>query len=175
MRFIDAAQKVLDRFKVTSHPVPVKEIAEQLGAKVVFQPFAHEDRLSGVLFKDNGNVTIAINASDPATRQRFTIAHECGHLVLKHKGDIFVDQTIRLHRDDESRLAADPFEMEANGFAAELLMPRAWVLEEFEKRLKVDTPPKPDLLIKGLAASFEVSPKAMEYRLENLGLLSPDH
>jgi len=173
MRFIDAAQKILEQFQIRKHPVPVEEIAQKLGATVTYQPFDSKDNLSGVLFKEQNNIKIAVNSSDPPARQRFTIAHECGHLVLKHKGDIFVDQTIRLQRDGNSGLAADPLEIEANGFAAELLMPRNWVLKEFEKRVTPNI--KPEALVRELAKAFEVSPKAMEYRLENLGLLSPDH
>ena len=60
-------------------------------------------------------------------------------------------------------------EIEANGFAAELLMPRAWVLAEFTKRVQGQTV-KAASLIKELASAFDVSEKAMEYRLENLGL-----
>jgi Zn-dependent peptidase ImmA (M78 family) len=173
MRFAEAAQKILKQFQIRRIPVPVTEIAQKLGAIVTYHPFDSKDNLSGVLFKEQGNTKIAVNSSDPPTRQRFTIAHECGHLVLKHKGDMFVDQTIRLQRDANSGLAIDPLEVEANGFAAELLMPRAWVLREFGKRATPNI--KPETLIRELAKAFEVSPKAMEYRLQNLGLLSPDH
>jgi len=174
MRYLTAAERVLEQFQIRKHPVPVEQIAQKLGARVVFEAFDSRDNLSGVLLKENGNVTIAVNSSDPSTRQRFTIAHECGHLVLKHKGDMFVDQTIRLHRDDNSGSAVDRLEIEANGFAAELLMPSSWVLKEFEKRLKGSSL-KVESVVRDLARSFDVSPKAMEYRLANLGLVYPDH
>jgi Zn-dependent peptidase ImmA (M78 family) len=174
MKYLTAAERVLEQFQIRKHPVPVEQIAGKLGATVVFEDFDSRDHLSGVLFKENGNIIIAVNSADPPTRQRFTIAHECGHLVLKHKGDIFVDQAIRLQRDELSALAVDPLEIEANGFAAELLMPRSWVLKEYEKRLKA-TPVKAETVIRELARAFHVSPKAMEYRLANLGLIYPDH
>jgi Zn-dependent peptidase ImmA (M78 family) len=174
MKYLAAAERVLEQFQIRKHPVPVDQIAERLGARLVFEAFDRRDSLSGVLFKENGNITIAVNSEDPPTRQRFTIAHECGHLVMKHKGDIFVDQTIRLQRDGMSGMAVDPLEIEANGFAAELLMPRSWVLKEYEKRLKGSSL-KPEVIVKDLARAFEVSPKAMEYRLANLGLLYPDY
>jgi Zn-dependent peptidase ImmA (M78 family) len=169
MKFIEAAQRLLTQFNIRTHPVPVEQIAQKLGAKVTYQPFDHRDNLYGVLFKENGKITIAVNSKDPRTRQRFTIAHECGHLALKHRGDIFVDQSIRLNRDGGSGMAIDSMEIEANGFAAELLMPRAWVLAEFNKRI-AGGGVRPNSLIKDLASAFDVSDKAMEYRLENLGL-----
>ena len=169
MRHVETAERLLAQFNVTTYPVPVETIAQRLGAKVVYQPFNPRDNLSGVLFKDDGNVTIAVNSKDAHTRKRFTIAHECGHIALKHRGDIFVDQTIRLNRDGNSGLAIDTMEIEANGFAAELLMPRAWVLAEFNKRIHGGTT-RAAALIKELAHIFDVSEKAMEYRLENLGL-----
>lgn len=173
MKHIEAARKLLAQLNIRKFPVPVEDIARHLGAKVTYQPFDQRDNLSGVLFKENGKVVIAVNSKDPAPRKRFTIAHECGHLALKHKGDIFVDQAIRLKRDGSSGLAIDPLEIEANGFAAELLMPRAWILEEYTKRIGRENL-KPMALVRDLARAFEVSEKAMEYRLENLGLLYPD-
>ena len=173
MRHLELAEKLLEQCNVDRHPVPVEKIAENLGAQITYQPFDRKDNLSGVLFKEEGKVTIAVNSKDSPQRQRFTIAHECGHLALKHRGDIFVDQTVRLNRDGNSALAIDPMEIEANGFAAELLMPRHWVLKEFASRVDGKSI-RIDPLIRELADLFEVSAKAMEYRLENLGLISPD-
>ena len=169
MRHIEAAQKLLSQLQIATFPVPVEKVAESLGAKVVLQPFDARDNLSGVLVKENGNVTIAVNSRDSHVRRRFTIAHECGHIALKHRGDIFVDQSIRLNRDASSGLATDGMEIEANGFAAELLMPQAWVLSEFT-RCTSSTNVKAGALVKELASAFDVSDRAMEYRLENLGL-----
>jgi Zn-dependent peptidase ImmA (M78 family) len=67
---------------------------------------------------------IWINRSLGHHRRRFTIAHEIGHVIIPwHTGTIVDD----LDADDPSE-HSDYFHMEgeANRFAAELLMPRAW-------------------------------------------------
>lgn len=55
---------------------------------------------------------IAYNDSHPASRQRFTIAHELGHIVLDHDASMATD--------DE---AAAQMERDADAFASALLMP----------------------------------------------------
>ena len=58
--------------------------------------------------------------------------------------------------------------MEANAFAAALLMPARLVRGEIKKR-KLDLDDEDDL--SALAKQFHVSASAMSYRLVNLGLL----
>ena len=68
---------------------------------------------------------ILVERSDHPTRQRFTLAHELGHLLLPwHLGGAFACDTATDHPDFS--LAAN-FEPEANRFAAELLLPSAWL------------------------------------------------
>ena len=64
--------------------------------------------------------------------------------------------------------------MEANGFAAELLMPRD-VLQEELLRIHDRLKNRGDVssLIRELADAFQVSRQAMEYKLSSLGVLSP--
>jgi Zn-dependent peptidase ImmA (M78 family) len=147
-------------------PVPVDQIAEALGVSLRYEPL--EGGLSGVLFRDHGGrQVIGINASHAPVRQRFTIAHELGHLRL-HEDALYVDGLVR--RDDKSSLALDPQEIEANSFAAELLMPRKLVLREIAERVPEGAVADPARLIRRLAREFAVSEQAMEYRLVNLGV-----
>ena len=115
---------------------------------------------------------IGINSAHPNTRQRFSIAHEIGHLIL-HKKNLFVDKVVRLDfRDSRSSLAIDKEEIEANVFAAELLMPRDFIEREIRRIMsKRKSPPLKERLIEELRNAFEVSLQAMEYRLINLGIL----
>ena len=118
------ARKLLDAVGVTEPPVPVAAIAEYLGATVRYAPYKGE--LAGVLIRDDfeRGIVIGVNSLHHSNRQRFTIAHECGHLRL-HKGrQSYVDRSFRINRRDEvSSQATDAEEIEANRFAAELLMP----------------------------------------------------
>jgi Zn-dependent peptidase ImmA (M78 family) len=65
-------------------------------------------------------------------------------------------------------------EIEANAFASELLMPRNFVEKEINKILKQngDKAPDKDALVSGLAKIFQVSKRAMECRLVNLGIIT---
>jgi len=167
------ARRLLHACSIVQAPVDVEAVAAKLGAVVSFEAFKEE--LSGVLVKEKTRTVIGVNSFHSKTRQRFTIAHECGHLVLEHPGEIFVDQTIKTvnKRDSLSSQATDRSEIDANRFAAELLMPENLVVEAVQRHYKK----KPDIsspqLIDELADEFQVSPQAMEYRLTNLGMFMP--
>lgn len=74
---------------------------------------------------------ISVNARHPRVRRRFSIAHELGHVALGHE-HIDIDHAIAaiFGDEDEAYEKVDgDLEKEANAFAVELLMPRAWVKE----------------------------------------------
>lgn len=164
------ALKLLDDFRISKAPVNVDEIAVQVGATVSYEVFKED--LSGVLVKEKDRIVIGVNSFHAKTRQRFTIAHEIGHLVLKHKGEVFVDQTV-MRRDARSSQAADAQEIAANQFAAELLMPGHFVRAAVQRWQAKRPELSPSLLVDELAQEFQVSSQAMEYRLTNLGMFMP--
>jgi len=163
------ASKVLMDNNITKAPVPVEQIAVQLGATLQFEPFDGKDDVSAMLFRDHERTVIGVNSTHANTRQRFSIAHECGHLKL-HKGKMYVDARINF-RDTLSSLAVDPEEREANAFAAALLMPGPFVIDEIKKAIEKNMSDDSDAIIGDLARVFQVSMQAMTYRLKNLGLL----
>ena len=169
-----AARKVLRDLGIKHGPVKLKPLTQKLGIDLAFESL--DEELSGVLIKEDRKVFIAVNSKHSTTRQRFTIAHEIGHFMLAHPGEMFVDKTLRqravvVRRDGRSSEGTDKDEVEANRFAAELLMPRDFVEEEVRKRLARKPTPSKEALVSDLAKHFEVSPQAMEYRLVNLGFL----
>ncbi len=164
------AKEIFEKYRENSPPVDVKIIAEDLGAELRYEPFEGDDDISGVLIKKDDTCVIGINSAHAITRQRFSIAHEIGHLILHSKSALFVDKVI--NRDRKSSLAIDNKEIEANQFAAELLMPRELIRKEINKLFKKDNfVPDKDWLTEKLADNFKVSHLAMEYRLNNLGIL----
>ena len=165
-----AALGVLRKFGLSHAPIDVAAIAARVGAIVTYEAFKED--LSGVLIKEKTRTVIGVNSSHPQTRQRFTIAHEIGHLVLQHAGEIFVDQTV-MKRDAKSSRAVDRQEIDANRFAAELLMPESFVLEAVHRRQEESADISPTQIVNELAIEFQVSPQAMEYRLTNLGMFIP--
>jgi Zn-dependent peptidase ImmA (M78 family) len=98
------------------------------------------------------------------TRRRFTIAHEFGHYLLHEGISEHVNYGYRVNfRDQESSLARDVEEIEANFFAASLLMPRS-MLDACGAVHAVDS----DVLVRNLAKRFQVSQHAMSLRLANV-------
>jgi Zn-dependent peptidase ImmA (M78 family) len=68
-------------------------------------------------------------------------------------------------------MGTDTEEVEANRFAAELLMPRLLVDESVKSKMQ-QKPHTRDDLVTILAHEFDVSTDAMGYRLINLGIIT---
>lgn len=154
-----------------SAPVDVEHIAHLRNALVHRQVV--EDNVSGFLFRDvrTGSSVIGVNSGHASTRQRFTIAHELGHLLL-HPADaaVHVDQHFQiLRRDARSSEGTDLKEMESNFFAAELLMPEEFLIQDVDRVNLFDILDEES--VKELARIYKVSPHAMTIRLTSLGLL----
>jgi len=151
----------------TDLPVDVARLAKLESVEVDQADFG--DEISGVLMKDGDRAIIGVNARHAPTRQRFTIAHELGHFLLHTSRDLFVDKDYIVHfRDETSSTGVDPIEVEANQFAAEVIMPADKVRELFNaRRFDIDD----EAALRRLAAKFTVSPTAMAVRLSSLGLV----
>jgi len=132
----EEATKLLKANRVKAAPVPVTDIATSMGARISYSPF--EGELAGMLVRDHDQTVIGVNSLHHPNRQRFTIAHECAHLAL-HEGEVHIDRSfnsnVRVNRRDAvSSMAVDAKEIEANRFAAELLMPYNMVLADLKER-----------------------------------------
>ncbi|MGH3796689.1 MAG: helix-turn-helix domain-containing protein [Pseudonocardiaceae bacterium] len=103
---------------------------------------------------------IILATSHVPARQRFTLAHELGHLLA---GD---DQDVHLDRDifDKSQ-AKDPSEMRANAFASAFLMP------ENTLRDAVGSTGLTEQTFAALSCELMVTPSALAYRLLHLRLI----
>lgn len=133
-------------------PLNPVDIANRLGVQIFSSPDLGE--LSG--YYDEENRFIVVNANDGLTRQRFTVAHELGHHVMRH------GSSPRDSAQKYSQLHYVPKEYEANVFAAELLMPEEAVRTMVEQR---------GMSFDQLLSMFGVSPEAMRIRLERLGYI----
>jgi len=148
-------------------PVPLEQIAKREGIKIELAPL--DDDLSGMSFIKNGVAVIVLNLNHHPNRRRFTLAHEIGHHLMHVSyltNNVHVDKIV-LNRDPVSSQAVDRREMEANAFAAELLMPEA----ELRKYQNVDF--NDDTFLYSLARKLKVSVTALTYRLINLGMVRP--
>lgn len=155
---------LLRQHKITQPPVPVDQIVRELGAQIRLVPYDGE--LSGMLYQEKGNALIAINSLHHSNRQRFTIAHECGHMLMHHDQEMFVDRgSIKYNRDAKSGEGTDIKEIEANRFAAELLMPKKF-LERDLANMAIDV--EDEAAVGQLAKKYKVSLQALAWRIANL-------
>jgi Zn-dependent peptidase ImmA (M78 family) len=171
-RYSLARKKAIELLKsgrVRRAPVPVEELARFAGAKIRYKPFPGE--LSGMVHRrPDGNAVIGVNSLHLLTRRRFTIAHELGHLILHKDEKLHVDEGAAIgFRTPESSLAVDDNEIEANQFAAELLMPQDLIRRDL-KKLPSDI--EPETAVAQLARRYQVSIQAMTIRLNGLGVLA---
>ena len=163
------ARELLRDAKVRERPVPVERLARLAGARIHYEPF--DGRISGMVHRQaNGGAIIGVNAAHAINRQRFTIAHELGHLILHKDETLHVDEREPIaFRNEESSLATKDVEIEANQFAAELLMPVDLLAKEIGSL--PDDMEAEDAVIE-LADRFQVSEQAMTLRLTRLGVLA---
>jgi Zn-dependent peptidase ImmA (M78 family) len=172
----DRAAGILRKYGIEDPPIPVENIADWIGALVIRNNFDGNE--SGFTLRDGSRTIIGVNTRTSRKRQRFTVAHEIGHVVL-HESPLIVDQSVRMDwRGDVSSLGTEKQEIEANAFAAALLMPQRMVIDR-AKDYSSHAPASSvgavwrDRLISELAREFDVSTEAMGFRLVNLGVLAP--
>ncbi len=153
------AEEILNNAEVKSVPVNIEDIAKK--HNVIIRR-ASNNEFSGLLFRKEGVAFMAINNKEAVTRQRFTIAHELGHYFLHPQKDTFVE-----FRDNKKNTVRGVKEIQANQFAAAVLMPRKFLIKDI-KKFNEGGLSKEDL--KFLAQKYQVSEDAMNFRLINLNL-----
>ena len=164
------ASELLTSHGIDIWPVDVESVVRAKGIKLRYE--ALDDELSGMCFYKNETPVICVNAWHTNTRQRFTIAHELGHISLHDevlKKGALVDKTITiLHRDASSAQGTYRIEVEANQFAANLLMPEKFI-RKYLREAGLDYGVTHDeRAIEEMAKAFQVSTMAMAIRIGNL-------
>ena len=158
------AAQLLDRLPHLKLPIPVLELAVSHGILVRSVPL--DDELSGIAFIKDQERVIVFNSKHHANRQRFTIAHELGHHLMHDKmlqGGVHVDKGV-LRRDSMSATGTNKHEIQANAFAAELLMPRRFLVDIVDEHFDIEN--DRDIII--LATKFGVSQAAMTNRIASV-------
>lgn len=139
----DMAWKILFQENVTELPVKVGDLCRQMGIKIAYCDLPDDDDGKSTIIDDQPWILIA--KEKPVRRQRFTCAHELGHILLGHTGKY------KLVNREPSR-GDNPIEQEANVFASRLLAPACvlWALN-------TKTPEE-------IAALCDISYQAAEFR-----------
>lgn len=149
-------------------PVEIEPLFKHFGLQLVKKDL--DDKISGMLVLNADQKIVIINQNQSTQRQRFTAMHELGHFIL-HQGasEYFIDMTVEWRRESAEGLNQAQ-EVEANSFAANLLMPEQEIQRVAEEH---------GFLYFGeeeiiqMAKLFKVSKPAMKIRLVSLGYI-PD-
>jgi hypothetical protein len=120
------ARKLLQEAGAFQVPVPLDVIVQHLSEThaLELERFQGIENLSGFVHVwvdediEGEQAIIGYNKDHPGCRQRFTISHEIGHLLMRHSCGGVGDRGTHNER-------------EANLFAAELLMPTELVKKDF--------------------------------------------
>jgi Zn-dependent peptidase ImmA (M78 family)/transcriptional regulator with XRE-family HTH domain len=135
-------------------------IEETFGIDVVVRDLSCDGLAWG---EPTARLILAATSKVP-TRQRFSLAHELGHILANDHQDLHVDKDVMDPTDRR-----EPSEMRANAFAAAFLMPETTVrsaVSDCQNGLDEDC-------FSSMVMRFAVSPSALAYRLSNLGLIDP--
>jgi Zn-dependent peptidase ImmA (M78 family) len=168
-----AARELLESQTDKNLPIDVFSLARE-HAMVIETPMGAE--LSGMLVPLERKVrgkrwAIVVNSTHPRVRQRFTVAHELGHLLLHGYTVAHADRGFKVRfRNARSSDGSVTEEIEANDFAAELLMPADLVLNKvLEQDLEYAPLDDEDVgALQALSEEFDVSQQALSFRLANL-------
>lgn len=148
----EIAERVRKRWDLGFDPIPdLIAVLETNGVRVFMIDADTGKKFDGLAANVNGMPIVVVGRHWPGDRQRFTLAHELGHLML------------------ETRLADDlDEEIACNRFAAAFLFPRASVLQELgEHRNAIEL--KELGLLKH---EFGLSMTGILYRARELGIIS---
>jgi len=141
----DRASKNLGRrpSETEFFPVDVEEIVSMIGWQIrqISNLTERGEPLAGrVNFEQK---TLYVESEDAGPRRSFTVAHEIGHIVLRHTCTVAFrpsnpHSVLRPHTIGTPSRSTKLQERQANAFAAELLMPERAVRREFQKRFGCD-------------------------------------
>ncbi len=148
-----AAEELRVEWSLGEDAIPnLCEFLEERGVKVCAIPLP--ESVSGVQANvrsadDRVVRVIVVNAHHPGERQRFTLAHELGHLCLEASGSLDIEDA-------------------CNRFAGAFLVPKALLEREVGKRRKAIWLRE----LFELKLLFGVSAQAIAYRCKDLGIMS---
>lgn len=147
------ATKLRKRWQMPEGPIAnLTQVVEAQNIAIITFPFGTERVDSRSMLTDDKYPILFINASMQGDRQRFSLAHELGHLLMHTFCAVPQDRDI-VH--------------EANLFAAELLMPEKDIRPDFKDGITV-------ALLAELKRKWKVSMISLLYRADDLGYVTPN-
>lgn len=152
------ARQMRGQWCLDDDPMPnnFESLIEDLsGLSIALEPLS--EQVAGLYAWVDETAIALVDSSVPFGRQRFTVAHELCHFLLRDGDRVIVDERLTGKSNAERR---------ANAFAAHFLMP-----EESVRRYLRDREPDEDVVVE-LVYTFGVSLQALLWHMVNLHLLS---
>lgn len=151
----DVADRVREAWDLGSNPIPeLTDTLEENGIKVFQTNLFHGNRFDGLAATVNNTPIIVVGAEWPGDRQRFTLAHELGHLLLKERLSDTLDE-----------------EKASNRFAGAFLVAKTVVFNELGQRRRWLEPQELCVLKK----VYGLSMSGWMHRANDLGILADVH
>lgn len=148
----EVAEHVRKKWDLGSGPIlDLMEELELEGIKVIVTKFSGQNRFDGLVANANKQPVIVVSSDWPGDRQRFTLAHELGHLVLRG----------RLAKSINEEAAS-------NRFAGAFLVPRKEVLRALGESRSWLEPRELHLL----KQDWGLSMNGWLYRAQDLGIIN---
>jgi Zn-dependent peptidase ImmA (M78 family)/transcriptional regulator with XRE-family HTH domain len=156
----DAAAKQLDQ-SVLDLPIAdlIDAIEDRFGIDVIVTRLP--GTCDGLSYQDGAFRAIVLGATDMAARQRYTLAHELGHLLFGDAQQGLIEEEVLtpgVKSIEEKR---------ADAFAAAFLVPKQQLLELIGSRDAADA-------FDDAVWRFGISPDALSWRMLNLELIDGD-
>lgn len=146
------AEQVRDHWQLGRNPLPdLIDLLESKGILVIVSQVEQAEKFDGLQARIDAMPVVVVSAHWPGCRQRFTLAHELGHLLLHQRLPQSMDEERACHR-----------------FASAFLLPASGVFQHLgEKRDRID--PRELYLLKN---EYGLSMSACLYRSADLGVIS---
>jgi Zn-dependent peptidase ImmA (M78 family) len=151
-------------------PVRVEQAVERLGGTLEFGCL--DSKVEALIQKDGERFKIVVRDTNPPARNRFSVAHELGHLFLHMGYLVDPDKWTNAKEYTDSvyfRYGHGVEEDEANEFAAAFLMPES----EFKQAVR-SAAKDGDFSIEDVAKVFDASTAAVARRGRLLGIFGGD-
>jgi Zn-dependent peptidase ImmA (M78 family)/transcriptional regulator with XRE-family HTH domain len=120
------------------------------------------DGIDGAAWQADGFRLIVIARTKVPTRQRFTLAHELGHILARDAQNLLTETYLSPGRQKGLT------EVRANVFAAHFLMPHSEISSWMGEKSITDEQ------LTSMVVHFQVSPSALAARLTQLGLITSE-
>ncbi|MBN3854248.1 ImmA/IrrE family metallo-endopeptidase [Paraburkholderia sp. Ac-20340] len=148
-----AAETVRKAWDLGYAPIPdLIDVLETHGIRVFMIDANADPKFDGLAASVGRLPVIVVGSNWPGDRQRFTLAHELGHLILADRLETGLDE-----------------ELACNRFAGAFLIPRQSVIQELGAHRSFIEPKELALL----KEEFGLSMAGLLYRARDLGIVSP--